>query len=95
MIWTFTGFILNSLGYFFVSFGLFILTPYILYDIFKHIIKYGIKEKLNSNHILKGSNPIFALFVTIFSLIAGISFLILDGKLMEYLDNATKYLNSL
>jgi|GEM_PF-4959203 len=68
---------------------------YILYDIFKHIKKYGIKEKLNSNHILKGSNPIFALFVTVFSLIAGISFLILDGKLMEYLDNATKYLNSL
>lgn len=93
--WTLIDFILNSLGYGFILFGMFILTPYILYDIFKHIKKYGIKEKLKSNNALKGSNPIFALFVTTFSLMGGISFFILDGKLMEYLDNATKYLNNL
>ena len=88
-------FILITVGYIFVSSAIFIFIPFSLYRVFIHIKLYGVKVKLKDNHIFKGENPILISVFEIILIAGGIYFLLFEGKLFRYIDNASQFLNSI
>lgn len=92
--WVLGEFLLNTLGYSVVSITIFLLLPISLYKLFKHIKQYGREKRINYNHIFKGEKPLLILLFESTLLIVGSYFLIIEGKLFEYIKNVTIFLNS-